>query len=142
MKVVRKRLRRLCRSIVQLGTKLLAAPDDEQLHELRIACKKLRYVLEGFVSLFPGKKTTVLIKHVRTLQDNLGREHDLFVQQEALRHFAMTLSGPDQQPHHTLQAIDSLMHRLEEKKQAVGQAFPALFAAFAARIDHGSEPYE
>jgi hypothetical protein len=30
------------------------------------------------------------------------------------------------------------MHRLEEEKQAVCQAFPVLFAAFAARIGDGS----
>ena len=141
IEVVRKRLRRRCRSIVQLGTQLLAEPDDERLHALRIACKKLRYVLECFVSLFPGKKTTVLIKHLRALQDNLGRGHDLFVQQEALRHFATTFSGPDQQTHNTLQALDSLMCKLEEEKQVVIQAFPALFAAFAAHIGDGSEPY-
>jgi CHAD domain-containing protein len=75
------------------------------------------------------------------LQDHLGREHDLFVQQEALRHFATTFSRPDQQTHNTPQALDSLRRRLEEEKQTVGQAFPALFAAFAARIGHGSEPY-
>ena len=98
-------------------------------------------MLECFVSLFPGKKTIILIKHLRALQDNLGRGHDLFVQQEALRHFATTFSGPDQQTHNTLQALDSLMCRLEEEKQVVIQAFPALFAAFAARIGDGSEPY-
>jgi CHAD domain-containing protein len=124
---------------VQLGTQLLAEPDDERLHELRIACKKLRYVLECFVSLLPGKKTSILTKHLRHLQDNLGHGHDLFVQQEALRHFAAALSGSDQQTCNTLRALDSLMSRLEEEKQIVGQAFPALFTAFAARIDHGSE---
>jgi len=138
IEVVGKRLRRRCRSIVQLGTQLLAETDTQRLHELRIACKKLRYVLECFVSLFPGKKTTVLIKHLRHLQDNLGRGHDLFVQQEALRHFATMLPGSDQQTHNTLQALDILMHRLEEEKQTVGQAYPALFAAFASRIAHHS----
>jgi len=138
IEVVRKRLRRRCRSVVQLGTSLLTEPDDERLHALRIACKKLRYVLECFVSLFPGKKTIILIKHLRRLQDNLGQAHDLFVQQEALRHFATTFAGADQQTHRMLQALDILMHRLEEEKQAVCQEFPALFAAFAARIGEGS----
>jgi CHAD domain-containing protein len=141
IEVVRKRVRRRCRSIVQLGTQLLAEPDDKRLHALRIACKKLRYVLECFGSLFPGKKTTVLIKPLRALQDNLGRAHDLFVQQEALRHFATRFAGSDQQTHKTLQAIDSLRRGLEEEKQTVVQAFPELFAAFAARIGHASEPY-
>jgi CHAD domain-containing protein len=136
--VARKRIRRRCRSVVQLGTDLLAETDSQQLHALRIACKKLRYVLEFFASLFPGKKTALLVEHLRTLQDNLGRWHDLVVQQEDLRHFAATFSGPDQQAHNTLRAIDNLISILEEEKQTVGQALPAIFSAFAARVTHHS----
>ena len=136
LEVARKRLRRRCRSVVQLGTGLLAETDGQRLHALRIACKKLRYVLEFFVSLFPGKKTAILVEHLRTLQDNLGRWHDLVVQQEALHHFATTFSGPDQQAHNTLRAIDRLINILEEEKQTVAQALPAIFTAFAARVAH------
>jgi CHAD domain-containing protein len=93
-------------------------------------------MLEFFVSLFPGKKTAILVEHLRTLQDNLGRWHDLAVQQEALRHFAMTISGPDQQTHNTLRAIYSLINILGEEKQTVGQALPALFTSFAAKVAH------
>jgi CHAD domain-containing protein len=138
IEVARKRIRRRCHSVVQLGTDLLAETDGQRLHALRIACKKLRYVLEFFVSLFPGKKTAILVEHLRTLQDNLGRWHDLVVQQEDLRHFAMTFSGPDQQAHNTLRAIDSLINILEEEKQTVGQALPAIFTAFASRVANHS----
>jgi CHAD domain-containing protein len=134
--VARKRIRRRCRRVVQLGTDLLAETDSQRLHALRIACKKLRYVLEFFASLFPGKKTALLVGHLRTLQDTLGRWHDLVVQQEDLRHFAATFSGPDQQAHNTLRAIDSLISILEEEKQTVGQALPAFFAAFTAQVAH------
>jgi CHAD domain-containing protein len=122
--------------VVQLGTDLLAEPDGQRLHALRIACKKLRYVLEFFVSLFPGKNTARLVEHLRTLQDHLGRWHDLVVQQEALHHFAMTFTGPEQQAHNTLRAIYSLIHILEEEKQTVGQMLPAMFTAFAAEVTH------
>ena len=134
--VARKRLRRRCRSVVQLGTDLLAEPDGQSLHALRIACKKLRYVLEFFVSLFPGKNTAILVEHLRTLQDHLGRWHDIVVQQEDLHHFAMTFAGPDQQAHNTLRAIYSLIHILEAEKQTVGQMLPAMFTAFAAEVAH------
>jgi CHAD domain-containing protein len=134
--VARKRIRRRCRSVVQLGTDLLAETDGQQLHALRIACKKLRYILEFFVSLFPGKQTAMLIEHLRALQDNLGSWHDLVVQQEALRYFAMTFSGPDQQTHNTLRAIYSLIHILEEEKQTISQALPAIFTTFAAWVAH------
>src|SRR5262245_13056850 len=40
--VARKRIRRRCRRVVQLGTDLLADTDSQRLHALRIACKKLR----------------------------------------------------------------------------------------------------
>ena len=96
IEVVRKRLRRRCRSVVQLGTQLLAETDDQRLHALRIACKKLRYVLE-FLSAYYRAKTALLVQHLRALQDNLGDWHDLVVQQEALRHFATAFAGPDQQ---------------------------------------------
>jgi len=134
--VARKRIRRRCRRVVQLGTDLLAETDSQRLHALRIACKKLRYVLEFFASLFPGKKTALLVEHLRTLQDHLGRWHDLVVQQEDLRHFAATFSGPDQRAHNTLRAIDSLIRILDEEKQIVGQALPAIFAAFTAQVAH------
>jgi len=136
--VVRKRLRRRCRSVVQLGTQLLTETDEQRLHALRIAYKKLRYVLEFFVSLLPGKKTALPVQHLRALQDNLGCWHDLVVQQDALRHFVTMFAGLGQQTYNTLQALDILRHRLEEEKQTVGQAFPALFAAFASRIAHHS----
>ena len=87
-------------------------------------------------SLLPGKKTALLVQHLRALQDNLGCWHDLVVQQEALGHFVTTFAGPDQQRQRTLQTVDILMPRLEEEKQTVSQAFPGLFAAFAARIAH------
>jgi CHAD domain-containing protein len=138
IEVARKRIRHRCRSVVQLGTDLLAETDSQRLHALRIACKKLRYVLEFFASLFPGKKTALLVEHLRTLQDNLGRWHDLVVQQEDLRHFAATFAGPDQQAHNTLRAIDHLISILEEEKQTVSQALPAIFSAFAARVAHHS----
>jgi CHAD domain-containing protein len=134
--VARKRVRRRCRRVMQLGTELLAEPDGQRLHALRIACKKLRYVLEFVISLFPGKNTTLLVEHLRTLQDHLGRWHDLAVQQEALHHFAMTFAGPEQQAHNTLRAIYSLIHILEAEKQTVGQAWPAMFTAFAAQVAH------
>jgi CHAD domain-containing protein len=93
-------------------------------------------VLEFFASLFPGKKTALLVEHLRALQDNLGRWHDLVVQQEDLRRFAMTFSGPDQQAHNTLRAIDSLISILEEERQTVGQALPAIFVAFTSQVTH------
>ncbi|MCP4129205.1 MAG: CHAD domain-containing protein [Gammaproteobacteria bacterium] len=62
---------------------------DEEVHELRIQCKKLRYLMEFFSDLFP-QKIKPLIKSLKRLQDNLGRFNDFSVQQESLQVFLTT----------------------------------------------------
>jgi CHAD domain-containing protein len=47
--------------VVQLGTDLLAETDSQRLHALRIACKKLRYVLEFFAAF------TAQVAHYRVV---------------------------------------------------------------------------
>lgn len=58
----------------------LAKLDDEALHEVRIAAKKLRYAAEFFAGLFPGdkphKRARRLIEALRALQELLGELHD------------------------------------------------------------------
>jgi len=57
---------------------------DEAVHMLRIECKKLRYLLELFKELFAKKKISKMVKHLKGLQDNLGRFNDYSVQREFL----------------------------------------------------------
>ena len=46
----------------------------DELHALRIACKRLRYSIELFEEALPGLKTAA--QRVRQLQDELGEVHD------------------------------------------------------------------
>ncbi len=61
--------------------------DDEEVHELRIQCKKLRYLIEFFEPLFPSRDVKTLIKPLKTLLDNLGLFNDYSVQQVSLQAF-------------------------------------------------------
>ena len=61
---------------------------DEEVHELRILCKKLRYLLEFFGSLLDKKKLKSLVKKLKALQDCLGVFNDLSVQQENLLRYS------------------------------------------------------
>ncbi len=69
------------------------SPDSpaEDLHELRKSCKKLRYLLEFFSSLYPKKQVGALIKLLKVLLDNLGKFQDLAVQGDHLREMAQTM---------------------------------------------------
>jgi len=52
--------------------------DDDDLHDLRIECKKLRYATEFFMPLY-GTKMTTYLKKLKQLQDVLGVLHDCYV---------------------------------------------------------------
>ena len=52
--------------------------DDDDLHDLRIECKKLRYATEFFSQLY-GKKMSPFSRQLKQLQDVLGVLHDCYV---------------------------------------------------------------
>lgn len=55
-----------------------------ELHALRIECKKLRYLLETFNSLYSEKELGPILKNLKRFQDALGASQDLAVQTEFL----------------------------------------------------------
>jgi CHAD domain-containing protein len=57
---------------------------DARVHELRIECKKLRYLLEFFSELIPEKSLAALLKLLKRLQNWLGEFNDASVQQQSL----------------------------------------------------------
>lgn len=61
---------------------------DEEIHELRILCKKLRYLIEFFESLYPKKRLKELVAKLKALQDCLGLFNDYSVQQEKLLEYS------------------------------------------------------
>ena len=79
-----KRYRKVCK----LARSITADTPDEAVHELRIDCKKLRYLMEFFAPLFDARAFKTIIKPLKKLQDNLGLFNDYSVQQEALLEFA------------------------------------------------------
>lgn len=70
-----------CRKAVRRADKL----KPEELHDLRIRLKKLRYTLEFFESVEDRKERRRLIKTVIGLQDVLGEMNDILVARQQLR---------------------------------------------------------
>ena len=71
-----RRLRRLLKRILELAD---AARVDypPSLHELRIGIKRLRYAIEFFGTMIPGKSGAAAVKRLAGLQDELGQLNDL-----------------------------------------------------------------
>jgi len=57
---------------------------DAFLHEVRIECKKLRYLLDCFGHLFDSDGKALLVRQLSKLQNRLGRFNDTSVQQITL----------------------------------------------------------
>ncbi len=78
-----KRYRKVCK----LARGITPETPDEAVHDLRIHCKKLRYLMEFFAPLFDRGTFKKIIKPLKRLQDNLGLFSDCAVQQLALLEF-------------------------------------------------------
>lgn len=66
-----RKVRRLGDKIRDLG--------PEELHEMRICIKKLRYAVEFFRDLWPGTRTKRYLLALEDLQQVLGTMHDITV---------------------------------------------------------------
>ena len=130
--LAKKRIYKQYRKIVKAGNQILEDAEDEKLHALRIECKKLRYLMEFFYSLFSRKKINALIGQLKKLQDNLGDFNDLCVQEEYLLNISGELPASGGQYKKTLVAIGSLVGTLDKKRQRVKNAFSKAFTKFTS----------
>lgn len=105
---------------------------DEKLHRLRIDCKKLRYILEFFSSLFPSKEMKKIIKILKSLQDNLGDFNDLSVQQDMLREYLASLRPGSRKNQELAAALGGLLTNLYHEQQSVRKEFAAKFRKYSA----------
>jgi len=72
-------IERARREKVQKLGKKIRKLDVAQLHELRILVKKLRYTVEFFSDLFPGRRAAQYLSALKKLQQVLGTAHDAVV---------------------------------------------------------------
>ena len=131
-KVAAKRIYSTFRRVLEEGLAIHAHSPPEALHELRKNCKKLRYLLEFFQSLYPGEQIKTLIKSLKGLLDNLGDYQDLEVQADKLREFAHQMVVEGAVPADTLLAMGMLVDGLLKRQQESRLMFADRFARFAS----------
>jgi CHAD domain-containing protein len=94
---------------------VLDLEDIERVHDMRVATRRLRAVLEIYAPCFPRKAHKRVLRDVKALADALGARRDPDVQLEALRTFAAAAGEADQE------GLDVLAARMRED-QARGNA--------------------
>src|ERR671915_156230 len=76
---------------------VLDTSDIERVHDMRVATRRLRAVLEIFAPCFPRDEHRAVLREVKALADALGPRRDPDVQLAALEKLEEAM-GPDERP--------------------------------------------
>ena len=107
---------------------VLDTSDIERVHDMRVASRRLRAVLEIFAPCFEPTLHREVLADVKSLADALGERRDPDVHIAALERFADAYSEADRP------GVDSLVSRLRED-QAAGNAMLSRALEEMARSD-------
>lgn len=127
--VAAKRIRRTARKLREGGRAIDEASAPEELHSLRIAGKKLRYLLELFRGLLEPGAWARQHAALKKLQSVLGDYNDCAVQEAALARFARELAEEGGDLSTTL-AIGRLSEHVALRAQKLRGRFHEVFLAF------------
>ena len=130
-KLADQRISKLYGKVMKDGEAIKPGSPAERLHDLRKDCKKLRYLMEFFQSLYPKPEIRALIKEMKILLDNLGEFQDLQVQAESLEAFGEQMMK-EGAPASALMAMGILVGRLFERQLKARDEFADLFTAFSS----------
>ncbi len=117
------------RRVLKQGDAIQSDSPPEALHELRKCCKKLRYLLEFFDSLYPKKQLAPLLEQLKALQEVLGNYQDYHIQETRLRQFAPELKA-GHAPAETFIAVGMLMQHLNHTQHKARSSFAKAYQAF------------
>jgi CHAD domain-containing protein len=132
IELAREIISRKYAKIIKDGRAITPASPAEDLHRLRIQCKKLRYTLEFFSSLFPQKDMNRVIKQLKRLQNNLGEFNDLSVQQDMLHKYRLGLRPGSRKNQELAASLGGLSTNLYHHQHRVRENFSVRFKAFSA----------
>jgi CHAD domain-containing protein len=106
-----------------LAAQSLPTNDPSELHQLRIAAKRIRYLLETVTQMGLGEATRALV-WLRTLQDRIGDWHDLVALEEEI---VLIVSSREFLKQHFAESSQMLLaaaHLQIKKEKLVAKLFP------------------
>lgn len=123
------RIFKVYRLVLEQGNAISEQSPAEDLHELRKTCKKLRYLMEFFQSLYSENEIGELIKVLKSFQNILGDFQDYEVQEHTLKRFAEEMAA-EQTSAETFIAMGVLVQNLQHKRELVRHRFAGSFEQF------------
>lgn len=131
LRVASERIELRFRRVLMEGVVIDSSSSAKALHQLRIECKKLRYPLEFFRSLYKPEDLAPLVKDLKTLQDNLGDFNDLRVQHAAMKKFGRQMVKEGMATGESLKAIRRFVNWLGVRQAKERKGFDKRFTQFS-----------
>lgn len=119
--------------------KLSKHASDYELHQLRIAGKKMRYMLDLLEPALPAKKRRRALKALKQAQDNLGRFHDLCVQQELFEELLGQQNLPETVRLTMAALVANIYARRQKRRNTARKTAIAFSGAELAQLGHTLE---
>lgn len=108
---------------------IMDAPTLEQLHDLRIKAKYLRYTLECFRETLPPESTG-MIRDIVNMQDQLGELHDAAVAAELIRSYQERMASKAKN-NGNLEPKTGLLKYLADRENAIRRLYAEFFNTWA-----------
>lgn len=131
-RVLAKRLRRRMRQVATRAGNLAPSSPALDLHELRIACKKLRYLLECCRGLVPRDALAGVTARLKALQGALGTVQDAEVHAQLVRQHLLASEALGPRAH---LALGRFLERSARQAESARQRYGELAARLLARDD-------
>ncbi|WP_262965231.1 CHAD domain-containing protein [Methylobacter psychrophilus] len=130
-----KRISKSYKRILAEGDAIDENSPSEALHDLRKSCKKLRYLMEFFQSLYPENQIKQFIKNLKGLQEVLGDFQDYAVQENTLKSFSEEMLNNNIHAN-TLLAMGVLIQNLDTLRSNARKDFSSKFLIFRHEENH------
>ena len=108
---------------------------DEAFHTVRIECKRLRYLLELFSSLYPESKIKPLLKRLKSFQEKLGNLNDMSVQEQMLRYYLSEMHPSQKDAMDIAAAVGGLITKITENKELLRTDFEKAMESYMKSKD-------
>ncbi len=126
---------KLYRKVLKEGKAIKPESPDEDLHELRKTCKKLRYLMAFFKSLYSEREISHAIKILKQFQSLLGDFQDYSVQTLMLEQFLDHMRAANVLEKGTSNAIQALVITLQKKQKTTRKHFSDAFEVFSSNAN-------
>jgi CHAD domain-containing protein len=129
--IARQAIAKAYKKVIQCGRSITETTPEDDVHDLRILCKKLRYTIDFFGTMLNATSAKTMKSKLKKLQDLLGTFNDRCVQEEKLLTLLEERLTNSAKSRGVAAAIGALVSSLHAERVATRPGIIAAFADFA-----------